>query len=315
MNKFIYILFLLFLFSSCKTGADSNRNYDSFNPDKVYKLQLNPTAGSAYHYEITNETEIKVETDDKKIIHLNKTNVGIKYTIDKDSAGNFLLTMLYDTIHLYTRNNDTETELDAANAGFSLNPVEKMLGILKEATIISTINSAGQTMSMRGYEEIGDRIIESLGTEDMAIKNFAQSQWKKTIGDGLIKKNMDQLFKIFPDSAVHLQDTWKLTTKEEGDLSLNVKNIYTLKAINSEIALITSEGKIKSNNTSINAPGISNVTADLQGEQKAQYEMEAKTGMLISCTIQTNAEGTIKMMGREIPVTINASVKMKGKRL
>jgi len=31
----------------------------------------------------------------------------------------------------------------------------------------------------------------------------------KAIGEGIVKKNVDQLFKMFPDSAVHVGDKWK----------------------------------------------------------------------------------------------------------
>jgi hypothetical protein len=305
---------ILFIIASCKTQQDGKGNTDKYDPDKTYKLQLNPAAASTYHYDINNETEINLEVDDKKIKNTSETEVGLHYKIEKDSTGNFLFTMLYDKIRLKTKKNDAETAADAANASFTLDPVEKMIGILKNATIVSTITPGGEIISMTGYKEVGDKIMAGFAPEDVNSRKMAEAQWEKTIGEELVKKNMDQLFKIFPDSAVHLGDTWNLTSRQEGELSMIVKGHYKLKAINSEIALIESEGKITSTNTMPDASGIGNTVSTLDGDQQGQFEMETKTGMLISCKIKATMKGTIHVMGRDVPVTIETSVKMKGKK-
>ena len=135
------------------------------------------------------------------------------------------------------------------------------------------------------------------------------------IGNGIIKKNMDQVFKIFPDSAIHIGDTWKMDSREEREISLNVKSIFTLKTINDDIAIINSEGTITSDNLPSTLMGLSGVIANLKGTQKGQFEVETKTGMLISCKIKADVDGNVKMMGREIPTDIKNSVTISGKKV
>ena len=94
-----------------------------------------------------------------------------------------------------------------------------------------------------------------------------------------------------------------------------VKNSYTLKSINNHIALIEARGIITSENiaaTSTFLPG--GATTDLKGEQQAEFEMETQTGMLINCRIKAKVEGTIHVLGREVPITIETSAKIKGER-
>jgi hypothetical protein len=314
MSKYVSFL-LLILIVACKIQPESNREYDEFDPDKTYKLQLNPAQGSVYYYEISNESKVNLEIDDKEIHNLTETNVGIQYNIDKDSTGHYQFTMRYDKLKLHTKNGDQEMTADASNAALSLNPIEKMLGVLKEGLIMVTISPSGKIESVNGYDEIGDKIMASFADNDVNGKKVAQSQWEKVIGEGLIKNNMDQLFNIFPDSAVHLKDTWKLSSKQSGEFTMNVTGTFTLKAINSDFAVIESHGFISSNNTATNVMGYGNVTTNLKGEQEGEFEMEAKTGMLISCRIKAKTEGTIQILGREVPVTINNEVTMKGKKL
>jgi hypothetical protein len=61
--------------------------------------------------------------------------------------------------------------------------------------------------------------------------------------------------------------------------------------------------------------GFGNVAADLKGKQQAEYEMETKTGMLISCKMKADVEGTMQAMGREIPMIIKTSLKITGRKV
>ncbi|HEV8284841.1 MAG TPA: DUF6263 family protein [Chitinophagaceae bacterium] len=313
MKNFFSVLLAIAILISCKTTPDSNRDYA--DKSKIYKLQLSPLPGSKYHYDITNQSEIKIELDGKKTNNLTKSDVGVYYDINKDSAGNLLLAMSYDKIHLYSKNRDNETDIDAANADATLNPLEKMLGALKEANIKATLSPQGEVSNMQGYKEIGDKIISEFAVNDINAKDVMKTQWEKIVANGIVKSNVDELFKIFPDSAVHVGDSWKLSSKHGDEIGLNVKNIFTLKTINNDIAIIQSEGIISADSSSNNALGFGNVAADLKGKQQAEYEMETKTGMLISCKMKADVEGTMQAMGREIPMIIKTSLKITGRKV
>ncbi len=135
----------------------------------------------------------------------------------------------------------------------------------------------------------------------------------KTIGSGVVKNTMDQLFKVFPDSAIHIGDTWKIDSKQEGELPMITKSIYTLKAINDDIAIISSEGIITSGEFN-SIMGYNNATLNLEGKQTAEFEVETKTGMLINGKIKAAINGKLELMGKEIPVEIKTSVKMNGSK-
>lgn len=315
MNKtFLYISAIVF-FTGCKLQGDTNREYDKYDPSKTYKLRVNPMPGSNYHYEITNETEMSLDVDGKKIENVNKSDIGINYKIDKDTANNFLFTLQFYKIHLYSKNNDKIKEIDASNGTLSIDPVEKMLAILKETTLQSIVSPAGESKVITGFKEIGDKIMAAFPATDPNAKFAIEMEWNKTIGENLVKKNTDQLFNFFPDSTVHLGDSWKLASKQEGEIDYVVKNVFTLKAINNDIAIIESHGIITTENATSNYTGLGNNSiANLSGEQEGEYQMETKTGMLINCRIKANINGTIQVMGREIPIKIKSSVNITGRK-
>jgi len=313
MRKFILIILPVFLFISCKLQPDSDRNYA--DKSKIYKLTLNPPKGSTYYFEVNNEYSLKMKVDDKKTENSNKSNFGTYYEISKDTAGNTMITLSYDKIHIRTKNGDNESDMDIANAANSINPVERMLGYLKDAKITAIVSPTGETKSVSGYKELGEKIIANFNPNDENAKQIARQQWEKTIGQGIVKKNMDDLFKIFPDSAVHIGDTWRVIYQQSNDIPLKIKTSYTLKDINDNIAIVESDGVIYSDSTATAFLSFNSATVDLKGKQQGQYEMDTKTGMLISCNIKANVEGIVEVMGREIPITIKTSLKMNGKKI
>ncbi len=309
----MFAIFIL-LMSSCK-AVQEKENEQNKNYRNTYQLRLNPLPGTFYHYDITNESMVNLELDDKNVNNHNNIELGITYTISRDTTGNFLFRSIYEKLHINTRNSEVETDLDALNGPFSLDPTERMLGLLKDAVITATINSSGEVISMTGVNELGDKVMSAFSNMNEEDKKAAREQWDSNIANGIIKKNFDQLFNFFPDSVVHLGDEWRLTSREEGDLKYNITGFYKLKDINSDIAIIESSGKITSSGNPNNSNDLELPIVNLQGEQSSEFELETRTGMVINCRIKAEMEGVITVMGKEVPVKVSISVKVKGERM
>jgi hypothetical protein len=309
-------LLCLFFVISCKIQPASNRHNDDNNPNRVYHLRLNPTIGSQYTYTVTRSTEFELEVDGMKVDNKNQSKIEVTCTIVKDSAGDFLLNIAYNKIHLYSKNGDTEQEMeeDADKAEGSTDAVEKMLGILKGANLQAVVSATGQIKSMQGDEEIRNKLMARFSPGDTNAKTIASQQWDQQVKEGLLENNMEQLFKEFPDSAVHVGDRWKLSSIQQEQIDLANKASCQLKEIVDGTAVIHSEGEISCDHSA----GIMNgtpYTADLRGEEESDLAMETSTGMLLSSTSASEIAGTISSMGRNIPVTINISTKLEGHRV
>jgi hypothetical protein len=301
-------------FIACKTQPGSNRHYDDNNPKRVYHLRLSPADGSQYLYSVTRSTEFEMEVDGKKVDNKNRSQMEIAYTINRDSLGDIVLSTVYNKIHLYTKNGDTEQEEDADKAGESTDPVEKMLGILKGAKLRAVVDSAGGIKSMQGDEEIKNKLMGEFSPGDTYGKTIASKQWDQQVKQGLLRNNMEQLFKIFPDSSVHVGDRWKLHSTQHDQIDLTSTLSCQLKEIVDGTAVIRSEGDI----TSGQSAGLMNgtpYTADLKGTEQGDLEMEVTSGMLLSSSSESEIKGMISSMGRDIPVTITISMKMEGRKV
>lgn len=309
MKNLLFISF--FIFFSCKFLPDADKQY---SPGSAYHLRINPDTDSKYYYDINNESNLDIEADNKKSKISNTATVGMEMNIDKDSVGNFVLGMQYDKIHIKSDNGNGEKELDAANTEFSTDPALTMLGEMKKALFTITITKDGEVKSVTGYKELGEKLMGGLDVNDLQARKAAQQQWDQLIGEGMIRKNMEQLFTIFPDSALYVGDRWKLYSKQQGEFGLHVTTFYRLKEINNNMALIESRGEMVSDSTTADLMG-NHVIPNLKGELNGEYEMDIKTGMMINSQLNSELKGTISMMGREIPINIENRVKIKGKRI
>lgn len=307
-------LLLLYVFTACKMLPASDRQFETLSSDKVYHLKLSAVAGSVYYYNIYNETATQFTLNENKTDNVNKTTLGITYTISNDAGGKYLFDMRYDKIKIYSNNAGTENEMDADNAALTANPVEKMLGVLKNADITAMVDSSGNVQSVTGYQELTAKLFENMGATDTYTRAQVQTQWEKFIKQGFVKSNLDQLLKIFPDSAVRIGDKWKLDVQQNTELNLVAKSSFLLKSISDSIATIIVSGNIQSDNKPSNIMG-QEVIANMKGEQEGECTINILTGMLVTSKISAAANGTIQVMGRDIPVKVKITITVNGPKI
>jgi hypothetical protein len=309
--KFCFLVGILSF--SCKIQLGSDR-YNANRTGNVYKLQLNPSGDAKYYYNISNESSVKMEVEDKEVDDITKAKVGVEYSVKKDSTGNFLVTIQYDKMHVYLKSGEKESDMDAANAASSIDPVEKMLGIIKDATLTASVNSSGDVKNISGYKELSANLLASFPQSDANTRVIIQSRLNQMIQQNIIKKNLDQVFRMFPDSAIHIGDRWKIYSKEKEEFSINVASFFTLKEINDGIAVISFESELTSDSSISTIMGY-DATVSLTGKQEGEFNVDIKSGLPVKNEMNGKVEGTVHFQGREIPIKIESSIKMDGKKV
>jgi hypothetical protein len=186
------------------------------------------------------------------------------------------------------------------------------LGQLRNAKISATINSTGKVLAINGYKELGEKILASFSDENS--RNMARAQWEKVVGEGMVKKNIEQLFSVLPDSTKRVGDVWERNTMQNGEIGVNVSSKFTLKEIKGGIATIESEGEMKTEKEETIVMGYS-ISNDLKGSQQGLLEVETTTGMVLKNNTTSELKGTMQVMGKVVPVTIKTTFIMKGKRM
>ncbi|MFC4231510.1 DUF6263 family protein [Parasediminibacterium paludis] len=301
MRSLLFIIPLAVTVLSCK----SEKKQHGPN-DKKYQLGLHIGNEDTikYYYTISNNTQTILEVDGRKIENSNTTDVGLLYTIVKDSIGNTALTIVYDSIHVHGNMNNVEKDLDAANADNSIDPIEKMLGKIKGARLFVIMAPSGKILSIKGYDDIKANILQGLTFKDSYTQNTLQQQLSKLIGEGFVKSNLEQTINLLPDSTVYVGDTWKSSTSQAGDISMKMLNQFTVESIDDDFVKISVVSKILSDSSKSSKVMGYDITPNLKGNQIEYLVINKLTGLVINSTINSTIEGNVQAMGREIPITI-----------
>ncbi len=308
-----YLIFsTLLIFYSCKIYPGDDQIY--IDPEGAkFDLNIKPQVGAAYAYQVSTTTETLLEVEDRKVENSNKATIEMSYAIDMDSAGDYLFGVSYDKIRMNTKNGDVESSADADNASFSLNPVDQMLGALKDAKLVATISPAGEVKNINGYNELSAQLMSNLSPTDPNARGIAQKHIDRLIGEGMIENNLTQLFKMFPDSAVRVGERWKILSKQKGEFTMNATTTYQLKRIDGGTVHIISKSEMSADESPQTVMGTS-VQSNLKGTGEGAYQLEAATGMLMKAITTSEISGTIQLMGKEIPIEVKMKTTIEGRR-
>jgi hypothetical protein len=298
--------------ASIARSNNANSALPEEGDEERYQYNLHPSKGKKYNYTIITETNTQLEVEDKKVKTGNQSEIGLIYEVLRDSANNPLIRITYNKLHIVLQKTDEEDQvIDADNAITSNDDVEKLLNTIKGSSITLTLNTKGDIVKVSGSKEISDKIMANMKMDDLKTKQLAQNLINKLTGEGFIQNNLKEGFRLFPDTAVYVGDSWNRTGVQNGEISFEATSTYTLAALTDKIATIEVAGQISSIKNATTKVMGQDVTTDLTGEQTSTFKTDTKTGMLLYGKTNTSIKGTIAVVGREVPVTI----KMKKETL
>jgi hypothetical protein len=122
------------------------------------------------------------------------------------------------------------------------------------------------------------------------------------------KKNESSFFKILPDTAVGLNDTWTETNDTENG---KMTTAYKLTAITDSTIIIDLVGKSSSVTRSemMGTPMVTTMNNNYTGKITA----DKTTGIIREKTITTESTGSTEAMGGNMPVTAKTTITIKVK--
>lgn len=315
---------LVYLTSIVMMFACNNEKHHSAN-EKKYQLNNIPVTVSSntpvkYYYTITSEINWQVKIDDKKIENKNKSAVGLIYEISKDSTGNKVITVKYDSLHVYTKNNDVETDADASNESAFMSPVEKVLSLIKGSVIKVTVNNKGKIVDIKGSKELADKIMQHMQTQDTHTQEIVRATINKFAGEDFVKNNVTQVTSIFPDTAVYIGDSWTKQANMNEGIAIKTLTNYTLNAIHNNIAEISADSRIddvgSNAPTEITGDNNNNTTVNINGKDESRYSIDLNTGIILHTLSQTSLTGKLQtIIKSDIPITIKTKKEITARKI
>lgn len=306
MRILLFTTFLFLFFLCCKNPTHPD-------PSKKYHFNLNPPTGAKYYFNINTETVSKVSVMGKDVETNNKSDVGLIYEVLSSTPDSIQIKITYDQLKFSLKSKEGEKEIDAANSGHSFDNLEKQLAAVKGASMNITLNKKGEVLQISGSNEITDRLIATLNATNPASQAKVREQFSKFIGEDFVKNNLASQFKLFPDTAVAVGNTWKLENTLSTEIGAKASSTFTFDELNGNIAAVKSTAIIDTDDkTTIMG---NEVAANMKGNQEGQFETDTATGLLMKSETATAIDGSMQMMGKDIPLSIKITKHIEGKKL
>jgi uncharacterized protein DUF6263 len=298
----IAILLLAINITACKQPGHVKGQPHAAGEPK-YNAGQRLQTGARYYYNITNTTVVNFVVNGDKAENTNTVKARLFYEILKDTAGGFLVKMTFDNFDVEIKTPDSEKKMTTDNGPNSIDPVEKMLSLVKGSTLLVNINRKGQVTGVNGYKELTDKVMNGIALQNEADRRSMHDQMEEMFGEKFIRNNMEQGFGVLPDTAVYVGDSWTKKLTQLADIKLKINSTYTLASLKDNVAGIDATADINDTDSNVTLMGYQ-ANVNLQGNEEGSYKADVNTGMLISGISEIFIKGTVQIQYRDVPLSI-----------
>lgn len=313
MKKYVFIVSIV-LIAACKNNNTVKRDVTKkINPATIVITDSVANYLLTVHNEISTQTEV----NEKEFFTNSITDMELLYHISKDSLTNKLITITFNKIHIYIKNQDKEEDLDATTGGASFNPTERMISALKGSKLVIKLDKQGNTLNVQGLDSISKKIRKVIQDNSPETKAAIEQQINQFIGENFIKENISSMFNFLPNYQIVVGDSWvKKQQQTTGGYQFNTSSTFTFSDLSKEgIATITQVSDIENaNNDNTLSTNSASQKVTLSGQQKGTIKLDVRTGLIANNKTDLSISGTINAKNKKYPITISANKTISLKR-
>lgn len=277
---------------------------------KAGELQLHVKADApqTYNYEIVNSTSTTIEIENKDIQNESKIEMNVAYTISKDSLNYYDYQLAYNKFKVYVKVLDQEKEIDADDAGVSLDPMEKIYGAFKHAKIHFKTDSLANVIEVNGYKELFGRMKTYAGGNKDALE-IVDSSLSQYSSEKNIRGSFQTIFNLLPNKELKKGDSWIVKEEVSSSPKIYIDNKYSVKSIDKTKIVLKIDADVDLNQQPTEIDG-SSILTSLKGTSSGEIKIERATGMLLSFSSKLKLKGESAVSGRNVPIELEVTKTM-----
>lgn len=278
-----------------------------------YELKFDPEEGSKYQVQVITNAITGQETMGQQVKMSAVTEMNLLYETEKIKGDLKDLKISFQNMRTSQNTNGQEIVIDTENPDTS-NPGYHMLSAMMGSQFLVTINSMGEVGEVKGMDVMIDKVLAINNPESLKKKEQIEARVKHFMSDEILKNMLEQNLRIFPEGKVQEGDTWKQELFVSQPLPMNIVSSFKLNKVSGTIAHLEVSAVISPVKGGIEMMGMK-IDTEMNGIQKGVIEIDAITGMAIRSEITQDIDGKMKVMGQEIPMKVNANIKLKSFKL
>ncbi|MBL7766013.1 MAG: hypothetical protein JNJ58_07975 [Chitinophagaceae bacterium] len=293
MKKLLFVALLWSTLFACKdNGTGENKSSGS---GEAVTLRLNFKQGEKFHYDMTTVQNITQTMMGKDMSVKQEMGFGFNYEVKSAEKEMYQVMVTYDRIRMKQDNPMMQVNFDTDDPATMKDGKFTALADLKGKSFTLTLNHYGDVTGISGLESLSNSLGQS-GMSDTSMMNM-----------------MEMSFKIYPEKAMKVGDTWKkdMTNDLGGMLKMKIANEYELLSVKDGMAEIG----VKSVITSEPGAAKQEMEMTLNGTQNGSMKVDVTTGMMLNSNFKQDITGKASTQGMEIPMKIKSDISAIGKKL
>ncbi len=276
-----------------------------------HKIELNLKPAQSFKiYSVTNQDITQtIMGNDQNI----KTRMAgtMTYTVKEKLSDSYLLNVSVDSISLainspYITMTFSSNKKDTEGDYFS----QALAGITGLSFELK-LSKYGEIEEFKGIEDSLNSLISGLGVPEQNIEQL-KGQLGQAFGDEAFKGSFETTFMIYPEKAVKTGESWKNKIELNTGINIILQNTWTLKESKNNQYVIDENSAIATKDT-VSVTQLNGMPAktNLTGNQTATYNLDSKTGLIISGESNSTIKGVIYIQKNpQVPNGIDVPMKI-----
>lgn len=237
----------------------------------------------------------------------------------KDSV--YQMEVQYLRINMHMEVEGKKIDFDSSDK-VSQNMVSKIASKMVNRPFLMTIDKRGKVLEIKNMENVYAEIFADFPQITASQKAQIKAQLEKTFGEEAIKSSFQNVFTVYPDKEIGLNDQWVAKTKFQTTILANIITTYTLKGITDKIYKIHGDAVIQAdgNGAFITRNNIPIRFINVNGTSTTDVQIDLTTGWIKESKMSTAINGIMEAKdspatpgGLTFPVSVVVDMEMSDK--
>ncbi len=270
----ILLASLLFLNVACQKGG--------------IKLTFDPPLGSTFHMFLLKKDVMTYNFQGLEKVTEVTGNTGYRFVVKDKQEFTTTLEAFIESLKLrikfpYGTFTFNSAKMDPTNTetNFFSFFYRQMIG--KKIELI--VKKDGSVLSVRGLDQWMEAILDSLGIQEQKVREEIIKPFQQIFAEKILRKSFDQVFRIFPQQKVELNDTWQTQETFEMPFGFTKTVTWKLTQITPQKVVIEGDGKIATPDSSLSpGPDLPEFKEKYHvwGIENSTFEIDPQTGWILS---------------------------------
>ncbi|WP_343522860.1 DUF6263 family protein [Pedobacter sp.] len=276
---------------------------------KTYVLRQNYPVGNKYNFSFISDQMINQKISGRNVHSTQTIETDYTFDITEGHNGDKDIKVTYNRSFMKSTAMGNAMTLNSDDQDSTKN--NPFRGI-KGASFFMTVGPNGGIKTVAGIDKMLDNMSQRMSKDTGQVKQIKKAL-SKQFNNEVVKQTMESSFKIYPEKAVKIGDSWTVDTKMQMSMPIETITQYTLKEIKDGMAILGVKGTLISKGD-FEVMG-NKIETDLSGTNSGETSIDVKTGIVLNSHLRVELYGKMKSMGQDIDFEMQGINKIIGKEV